>query len=405
MDDDLDAFHADPERQRWTDALVHAVKESKAQTVIDIGCGAGHDLRALSAALDLDAPQTKLVGVEPNTRFRADLERDGFLTFPSIAHAPIESADLLSCFDVLEHVVDPEAWLGTIATRARIGALLMETCATFDIGTPLHLRENRGWRPGRVLERHGWEQIAAQGRLRVWERMAEANRVSTSLMLITARTVSLPTYRSIVSLLVADPANTRGWRRYDGAESGLLRARNVVASRWWSDTADDVFLMVDDDIVFEPSAAEHIVDMCRAGHDVIAGAYPVRDGGHLAVRGLDGDAGEIAFGPDLPPHEMRHMSTGFFAVHRRVLDALIPTLPLCHANQQWAFWPLFDFRVVEDEAAGGYNHLSEDFAFCQMAIDHGFRVWVDPTLKLQHLGIVPISVTNMASVPEVIRNA
>jgi SAM-dependent methyltransferase len=405
LEGDLDAFHSDPERQKWTAALVHVVSQCSGKVVVDIGCGAGHDLRALAAQTDLTSGDMTLIGVEPNIALGQRLRNDGFVIVEDVADAPIETADVISCFDVLEHVVDPETWLASIATRARIGAVLLETCATFDIGTPLHLKANRGWKPGHCLELHGWEQIAAQGRLRVWERMAETNRISTSLMLITSRTVSLPTYRSIISLLVADPTNARGWRRYDGAESGLLRARNVVASRWWADTADDVFLMVDDDIQFEPEHAEHLVDMCRAGHDIIAGAYSVRDGGHLAVRALDGDSGEIAFGAGLPPHEMRHMSTGFFAVHRKVLDALIPTLPLCHANMIWSFWPLFDFRVIEDEAAGGWNHLSEDYNFCQMAIDAGFKVWLDPTVNLKHLGIVPISVSNMASIPEVIKNA
>lgn len=397
LEGDLEAFHAEPGRQQWTAALVHVARNLKANLAVDIGAGAGHDVRALRTV------GVALVhGVEPNDYLRVDLARDGFAMHADVSGAPIEDADLLSCFDVLEHVVDPEAFLGSIANRAKIGAVLIETCATFDLGTPLHLEANRGWRTGRAMEQHGWEKIADEDRVRVWQRRATTNRLSTSLILCAFRSVSLPTHRSIMKLIQADPINARGWRENQAAEAGLLRARNIAASLWYTATADDVFLMVDDDIVFEPRDAEHLVDLCRDGHDIIAAAYPVRDGTQLAVRALAGQSTNIEFGPGMAPREMRHMSTGFFAVHRRVLDALIPRLPLCHANQTWAFWPMFDFRVVPDSGAGGFNHLSEDYNFCENAIDAGFKVWLDPTIKLRHLGLVPISVQNMAAMSEAI---
>lgn len=397
--DDLEAFHMKPERQEWTANLVHIAGTTDTHIVVDIGSGAGHDLRALHDA----HPHLTLYGVEPNHHLRA-LSWQWANMEPSIETAPIETADLISCFDVLEHIPDPEAFLDAVASRAKPNALLVETCATEDCGTPLHLKENRGWRPGRALERRGWEQIAANGRMHVWQRMATENRVSTSLIVCTFRSVSMPTHRSIVNLLTKDRANERGWREQYGGEAGINRARSIRASIWWACTADDVFLMIDDDIVFEPEHAEHIVDLCRNSHDVIAAAYPVRDGGHLAVRQLDGET-EIAFGAELPPKEMRHVSTGFFAVHRRVLDAMIPTLPLCHGNQTWAFWPVFDFRVVADEGAGGNNYLSEDYNFCEMARDLGFKVWLDPTIKLQHLGHMPVSVANMNAIAKAIGEA
>lgn len=398
LEADLDAFHESPDRQMWTKNLVHIAGSTDAKLVIDIGSGAGHDLRALREA----HPNLKIWGVEPNRALRAKsyevvLSVPGSGICDTVGRAPIEQADLISCFDVLEHVPDPEQFLGSIASRAKINSVILETCATFDCGTPLHLRENRGWEPGRVLERHGWEKIAGEGRMHVWQRMATQNRVSTSLIVCTFRSVSMPTHRSIVQLLTKDRQNERGWREQDGSEAGINRARSIRASKWWSNTADDVFLMLDDDIVFEPEHAEHIVDLCRNGHDVIAAAYPVRDGGHLALRTLEGQ-NEIQFGPGQLPKEMLYVSTGFFAVHRRVLDALIPTLPLCHANQPWSFWPLFDFKAIPDENAGGYTYLSEDWYFCHMARELGFKVWLDVSIKLKHMGQVPVSVDNMKTV-------
>lgn len=390
MDDDLDAFHMHPDRQSWTDAFISIANQAKPNLTIDIGCGAGHDLRALRAAGIADVR-----GVEPNKKFRADLAMDDLVVYEDIESTPIEEADLLGCFDVLEHVVGPEVWLGNIARRAKIGCLLMETCATFDIGTPLHLRENRGWKPGHALEAAGWLKVGEQGRLRVWQRMQEHAGTQTALLICAYRSISLPTVASILKLL-DDPKNPLGWRVSLNGEAGINRSRSIIASRWWAETADDVFLMLDDDIIFSPEDAHRLVELCRNGHDIVCAAYPVRDGGHVALRGYGKEP--FTFGGGLDPVEIRYASTGFLAVHRRVLDALIQKLPLCHANQQWSFWPLFDFKTIEDEPAGGHNYLSEDWNFCDMALDAGFKVWLDPSIRIQHLGMVPIHVGNMGAV-------
>jgi hypothetical protein len=161
-----------------------------------------------------------------------------------------------------------------------------------------------------------------------------------------------------------------------------------------------VFLMVDDDQEFQPRDANRIVTLCREGHDVIAAAYPVRDGGHLAFRAWHEDP--VMFGDGQEPFEVRWAGTGFFAVHRRVLDAMIPTLPLVFAKQAWSYWPMFHFEVAEDDLTGGLNELSEDYGFCELARRLGFKIWIDPQIKLDHYGVMPISVRNMTKIKEAI---
>jgi SAM-dependent methyltransferase len=388
---DLDVFHADAERQRWTDALVHVARTQDVRLIVDIGCGAGHDLKALRGKVSHDACIT---GVEPNDEMRHRLMADGFAVAPSVKGAPIESADLLSCFDVLEHVPDPETFLTGIATRAKIGAMFLETTATTDCGTPLHLTENRGWHPGRAFRRAGWDCIDESGRLRVWRRFSTEPMTRQPIVVCANREVSVHTYDSVLRLM-----HTRSeefdWNPGRAAESGLLRARSVWASKWYREYVDDGFLMIDSDIEFDPDAAEKVVRLGREKRSIAVAAYSVRDGGHMAIRGMDG---AIAFGPDEPPAEIRFGATGFMYVHRDVLDAMIPTLPLCHANQPWALWPMFDFQVVPDELSGGFNWLSEDWWFCERARQLGFRVWLDPTVMLTHWGHVPVTVRNMTAV-------
>lgn len=391
MADDLAHFHSFPERQRWTGCIVHVAKTPGVERVVDIGCGAGHDLMALAEAL----PALDLYGVEPNEGLRSGLGQR-FPVVDDAAYAPIETADLLVCIDVLEHIPEPETWLTSIATRAKVGAMLVEATATEDCGTPLHLPDNRGWHPGRALRRAGWELIDESGRLRVWRRFRAESMARTPIVLCANREISVKTFDSVLRL-VETRTDEFDWRPGRAAESGLLRARSIWTSKWYREHCDDGFLMVDADIEFQPEDAEKIVRLGRETRSIAVAAYAVRDGAHLAIRALDPQAG-LTFGPNLPPVEIRWGATGFMYVHRDVLDAMIPTLPLCHATQPWALWPMFDFQVVPDDLNGDLNWLSEDWTFTERARALGFKVWLDPTVTLTHWGAAPVTVRNLEAV-------
>lgn len=402
---DLDVFHSFPDRQRWTQALLHVTKTGRAQSVIDIGAGAGHDLLELAGlAWDwLEPPDAgiwppRIAGVEPNDKLRQLIAHalPGCPMYADVADAPIETANVLNCIDVLEHIPDPETWLGSIAKRCKVGTTLLETCASEDIGTPLHLEDARGWHPGRVLQAHGWERLAEEGRLRIWIKVQDEPVMFNMLCICASRDISVTTFDSVMRVVGQPGAHE--WRVTRAAESGLLRARSIWASRWWRETCGDVFVMVDSDIGFDPNDLESIVALAREKRSIVCGAYSVRDGAHLALRGNPNATGELDFGPGLPPIEITYGATGFMAVHRDVLDAMIPTLTLCHANQPWAMWPMFDFNVFPDPTAGGHNWLSEDWEFCRRARDLGFSVWLDRTIILRHMGEVPFTVRNMAAI-------
>jgi hypothetical protein len=90
-------------------------------------------------------------------------------------------------------------------------------------------------------------------------------------------------------------------------------------------------------------------------------------------------------------------------VHRRVFDALVPTVPLCMGSTDASFWPLWQPFWVEDEHAGGWNYLSEDWAFCERARQAGFKVWVDPSIKLGHIAQIQVSVNNMDAISQALK--
>lgn len=410
---DLDAWHELDDRKRWTDAIVYVAQKIEASLAVDIGCGGGHDLIALNAA---GIP--RLYGVEPNEELAQRTRDAGIVVGDDIARAPIEDADLLICIEVLEHVPDPEAFLTSIASRARRGgerpgAVLIESTGTADIGTPLHLESNRGWHPGRVLEKHGFELIDFTDRLRVWQRVREKNVDRSTLLLCAYRTVSVPTFSSVLALSgvvsttydhdigsLAEPrirSGERAWRFQVKTGDGLIsRARSIVVSRWWAETADDVFLMIDDDIVFSVEDAEKVVAEALRTEGIVCAAYPIRSGAHVAIHGKGDSEGAVTFAPDQPLVEIDYAATGFMAVHRKVIDAMVPTMELCHADQPWSFWPLFLPMIREMGQAKAY--LSEDWAFCARALDLGFKVYVDPTITLGHLAQVQMDVHNMHKV-------
>ncbi len=384
--DDLHAWHATPERRQWTAALVKIAREIEAASAVDVGCGVGHDLLALRAA-----GVEFLFGVEPNERARHEtVVCHGISTSVAVSGAPIETADLLVCIDVLEHLPDPESFLDGIAARARVGAFLVEATATTDLGTPLHLASNRGWHPGRCLESRGFALADRLGRLRVWRKVSAQSVGKASVILVAHRDLTVQTH---VALGRLDPGC---WRLLDKTGDGLVdRARSSVASQWWRETADDVFLMVDDDIVFEPIDANWLLHRCREGLDIVCGAYPVRNGAHFALKTLGPT--RLGFGPAVEPVEIRWAGTGFMAVHRRVLDALIPTLPFCHPDQDWGFWPMF-LPMIHTDENGLTTELSEDWAFCERARRLGFRVWLDGSVRVRHLGQVAIDAANMSAI-------
>jgi hypothetical protein len=220
-----------------------------------------------------------------------------------------------------------------------------------------------------------------------------------TLILCAYRSVSLPTHRCIMRLFATPGPNQ--WREQTGGEAGINRARSIQVSKWYRETTEDAFLMIDDDIVFDPEDANDLVDKCRDGYDVIAAAYPTGDASHLAVRTLGEKA--LRFGPYEPPLEMRHVATGFFAVHRKVIAAMVETLPLCNSNTSWAFWPLFGFAWEADPEAGGVNNLSEDYNFCNRARELGFKVYLDMNTVIGHEVLARLNVINMAQVYRALR--
>jgi SAM-dependent methyltransferase len=394
---DLDAWHALPERQAWTDVLVAAAHTYDIDSVLDVGAGAGHDLEAIGAG---DA-FLRRVAVEPNDALRHELIEANIEAYGNLANVPPQLFHMVVCIDVLEHVPDPDALLMQIIERVPHGGILAEATATHDHGTPLHLPELDGWHPDVELQRHGFVAREQVDRLTIWERVAEVGVEPPTLLLCAYRAISPETMQSIFDVV------NGGWPYIVFDSDALItRVRSRVVSHWYRNNLSDVFLMVDDDIIFRYEDAERVTQLARETKSIACAAYSVRDGSHLSGRALEIGVAK-PFGPDLPPREYRYAGTGFMAVHRDVVEAMIATMPECANSDLEPFWPLFDCaylhdgQLVEDPtliAGESAEYLSEDYAFCERARRLGYKVWLDPSSILGHISKTVYSVFNMKGV-------
>lgn len=223
-----------------------------------------------------------------------------------------------------------------------------------------------------------------------------ARRVQTATIILCAyRELTVETAECMLQL------RDQGWNYRIGRGDALIqRVRSRQVTKWYRTTDDDVFLMIDDDIVFTTEDAERVVKLARDKRSIAVGAYPVKDGSHTACR-LPMNQ-RIFFGrdvtprDDLEPIEIVYPATGFMAVHRDVIEAMIPDLPLCGEERgvNEALYPFFDTFWVTGED-GRSDYLSEDYAFGERARRLGFRTWLDPSIVLYHLGTYPYNVHNM----------
>ena len=162
------------------------------------------------------------------------------------------------------------------------------------------------------------------------------------------------------------------------------RARSMVASDFLLNRKDDILLFIDDDIIFNPIDA---VRMCKSmsenNLDILGGAYMAKRANKpfLVIKTLDNNP--IVFGEQGAIEEVRYVSTGFMAISRKVLEKMAETLPLCHPDDL-KFYPFF--QPYPKEVDGKWLYLSEDWSFCQRARDLDFKIWVDTTIKLGHMG-------------------
>lgn len=185
---------------------------------------------------------------------------------------------------------------------------------------------------------------------------------------------------NLVRSLIRD---ARAWPTlaiWDKSKDALIsRMRSDIATEFLRQGKGDVLIMVDHDIGWEPGDLQHLTRVCLDLECVVGGVFPKRGFG-LGVPIRWGQYGSYTI-PDDRVVECNTVATGFFAVHRKVLEALAATLPMTVAGYR----PFFVQRPYQ-RPDGLWDDLSEDYDFCQKARDAGFKVFADLRPQLTHFG-------------------
>lgn len=166
-------------------------------------------------------------------------------------------------------------------------------------------------------------------------------------------------------------------------DSLVSRARNDCLAEFLKSDADYLFTL-DDDIAMPATA---LVDLVEADKDIIGGFYrlkkdPAKDNSLVDLIAFRGK------GPfnlhDQEPVEVTYISTGCCLYKRSFIEEMVEHYPDLHyvenltGNDRWA---LYQPYVYNNE------YLSEDWAFCQRAIDKGYTMWMHTGVLCDHWGL------------------
>jgi hypothetical protein len=210
--------------------------------------------------------------------------------------------------------------------------------------------------------------------------------------------VALPAYDFKVSLKlaislarVAQDAPKYGVDVQIGSICGcsvVSRARNALAKDFLESDATDL-LFIDSDINFEPADVFRLMAWTsnpKAG--IVAGVPRTRSTSGVYIATLDyehRDNGAVAIAQNsMGLVRAQRVATAFMMVRRDVFEKLKD------AHPEWVYYDqrlennmtaFFDFKVTPE------GYIGEDYLFCDRAREHGFEVWIDPTIKLGHMGV------------------
>jgi len=191
-------------------------------------------------------------------------------------------------------------------------------------------------------------------------------------------------------------------------ESLITRARNSLAKDFLASECTHL-MFIDADIGFNPG---DIPPMLDADKDIICGIYPkkeinwldvtkaVNDGvppqqlhhytGAFVVNLVDGATS--AEGNMYTPMEIANGGTGFMLIKREVFEGLIGKVPtytndmFTAVDDQTKRDEINEFFATSIDKESGNRLLSEDYHFCKIAREAGFRVWAAPWAHLSHTG-------------------
>lgn len=196
-------------------------------------------------------------------------------------------------------------------------------------------------------------------------------------------------------------------------ESLVSRARCHMVAYMMANPNATHLMFIDADINFDPMDVLH---MLQHDKDIVVGAYPKKDlnwagikaevakNPSIDIEGLKDAGSNYALNYDFRYNEnntptvqmdkglikLKDAATGFMLIKREVLQKMIDSYPELYFENDLNLedihskWTYLLFDVMHEQETKRY--LSEDYAFCRRWQALGGEVWLDPLVKLDHVG-------------------
>ena len=165
--------------------------------------------------------------------------------------------------------------------------------------------------------------------------------------------------------------------------SVVSRARNLLVKDFLESNCTDL-MFIDADINFEPEDVLRLMAWASDPKMGIVGGVPrTRKTNKVYIAQLDQDEEGLTMNR-MGLVRAKRIATAFMMVRREVFERLV------NENPQWNYYDhssdrnlnaVFDFLVTEE------GYMGEDYLFCDRARAIGYEVWIDPTIKLGHMGV------------------
>lgn len=165
--------------------------------------------------------------------------------------------------------------------------------------------------------------------------------------------------------------------------SVVSRARNLLVKDFLESNCTDL-MFIDADINFEPEDVLRLMAWASDPKMGIVGGVPrTRKTNKVYIAQLDQDEEGLTMNR-MGLVRAKRIATAFMLVRRDVFERLV------NENPQWNYYDhssdrnlnaVFDFLVTEE------GYMGEDYLFCDRARAIGYEVWIDPTIKLGHMGV------------------
>ena len=167
--------------------------------------------------------------------------------------------------------------------------------------------------------------------------------------------------------------------------SVVSRARNLLVKDFLESDCTEL-MFIDADINFEAQDVLRLLAWLSENEKmgIAAGVPAARKMDKTYIATLDHDDGDNVTMNPMGLVRAKHVATAFMMIKREVLEKMVEVHP------EWNYWDtrsqrtlscVFDFKLEPE----GYK--GEDFLFCDRTRELGYEVWIDPTIKLGHMGV------------------